>query len=103
MQNTTPQGAPTRFEVGVACAVAVPLGIAAFVLVGMATPMLTPFAGFGLLVLGPALLNVAAVGGGWLVARGGWPAKGLGLGLLTGWAVLAIWSSGMGVGLGVLG
>ncbi|MFC4852308.1 hypothetical protein [Actinophytocola glycyrrhizae] len=100
MRNTLPRGAPTRFEVVVACAVSVPLGMAALVVLGMAMLVVVP--GPAVLVVAPVVLDVAAVGGGWLVARGGLPAKGFGAGVLTGWALLALLSAGASAGLGIL-
>ena len=101
MRITTGQNTagPTRFEVVVACVVSVPLGIAAVIVLGMVTLTLSPVAGAALLVVIPVVLAVA---GGWLVARGGRPAKGFGTGVLTGWAALALLSAGASAGLGVL-
>lgn len=102
MQDTMSDRPPTRLEVGVACAVSVPLGVAAIFVLGMATLVLVPGAGVVTLIGIAVVLDVAAVGGGWLIARGGVPAKGFGAGVVAGWGLLALWSGGISAGAGIL-
>ena len=98
-QDTPPDAVqPSRFEVGVAVAVAAAFGILTSVLVGMVVIAVTVWI---LPSLGPALLGAAALAGMWLMARGGRSAKGFGLGLLIGWALLAVWTSGASVGFDI--
>ncbi|MFI7672731.1 hypothetical protein [Actinophytocola sp. NPDC049390] len=100
MQNRPMPASPTRFDVGVACAVSVPFGIAALFLVGLVAFFLLPVTGPAMLVVVPALLYVAAAAGVWLLVRGSLASKGFGAGVLTGWVLFAIWSSGLSTGFG---
>jgi hypothetical protein len=100
--DTTSDRPPTRLEVGVACAVSVPFGVAAILVLGMATLVLVPGAGDVTLIGIAVVLDAAAVGGGWLIARGRWPVKGFGAGVVVGWGLLALWSGGISAGAGVL-
>lgn len=101
MQNRLQHAEATRLEVAVACAVSVPLGIAALIITGMAAVVVVPVTGFAVLVAIPVLLYLAAAGGAWLLVRGELPAKGFGAGVLIGWVLVALWSSGASTGLGV--
>jgi hypothetical protein len=71
-------------------------GVLAFFLVGAEvftwTVLFVP-------ALAPALLGVAALGGGWMAVRGRRSARGFGVGMLVGWGLLALWTSGMSVGI----
>jgi hypothetical protein len=96
VQDTT----PTKFEIAVATGVAVPLGAVAFLLVGMEVFAVSVFT---VPVLGPLVLAVAAIGGGWLAVRGRRAAKGFGAGAVLGWVSLALWTAGGSAGFGVPG
>jgi hypothetical protein len=89
----------SRFDTAVAVSVAAVLGTVGFFVVGMEvfvwTVLLVP-------VLAPVLVSVAALGGVWLVVRGDPSAKGFGGGMLVGWVLLALWTSGMSVGLSLV-
>jgi NO-binding membrane sensor protein with MHYT domain len=99
VQNRLPHAEPTRLEVAVACAVSVPLGIAALIITGMAAVVVVPVIGFTVAI--PVVLYLAAAGGAWLLVRGELPAKGFGAGVLIGWALVALWSAGASTGLGM--
>lgn len=101
MQNRPVPAAPPRFEVVVACVVSVPFGIAALFVAGLAAFVLLPFAGWAVLVVIPGLLYAAAAAGVWFLVRGRLAAKGFGAGVLIGWVLLAVWSSGVSTGFGV--
>lgn len=90
MDNST-----SRFDTTVAVSIAVVVGGVAFFLVGMEVLLYSLWI---VPVLGPVLLGVGALGGGWLVARGRPSAKGLGAGMVVGWVLLAFWSSGWSLG-----
>jgi hypothetical protein len=85
----------------VAYVVSVPFGIAAFFLVGVVALVFAPVAGSAVLVVIPALLYAAAAAGAWFLVRGGLAAKGFGAGVLIGWVLLAVWSSGLSTGFEV--
>lgn len=86
----------TRFDTVVATSMATVFGIIAFFLAGAEvftwTVLFVP-------ALAPALLGVAALGGVWLAVRGRRSAKGFGAGMVVGWVLLALWTSGMSVGV----
>jgi hypothetical protein len=84
-----------RFDAVVALVVAGAVGVLAFFLVGMEvllwTLLVVPY-------LGALLLWGTAAGALWLMLRGRASAKGFGGGMLVGWVLLALWSSGMSLG-----
>ncbi len=94
------QDRPTRLELGVAYAVSVPFGVAALFLFGVVALAFAPVAGSAVLVVIPALLYAAASAGVWFLVRGTLAAKGFGAGVLLGWVLLAVWSSGLSTGFG---
>ncbi|XVV07510.1 hypothetical protein ACQPW3_19870 [Actinosynnema sp. CA-248983] len=90
---------PTRFEVAVARVLATVFGVLVFVLAGM---QVFGIALFIAPVAAPAVLFAAALGGGWLAVRGRPSLRAFGTGLVLGWALLAVWSSGSTLGLFLL-
>ena len=84
-----------RFDVVVGVGVAVAFGVLGFFLVGMEV---LAYSLWLVPVLGPLSLGVGAIGGVWLIARGGPSKKGFGVGMLVGWVLLAVWSGGLSVG-----
>ncbi|HEX6359878.1 hypothetical protein [Actinophytocola sp.] len=87
---------PSRFDDVVAVSVAVVCGGLAFFLVGM---QVFAYSVWVALWLGPLLLGVGVVGGVLMVVRGRRSARGFGVGMVVGWVLLALWTSGMSVGL----
>ena len=80
-----------RFDTAVAVTVAAVFGVVAFFLVGMEVFVWTVlFVSW----LAPVVLAVGALGGGWLVVRGGPSAKGFGAGMVVGWVLLGLWTGG---------
>lgn len=100
MQNRPMPAPPPRYEVLVACAVSVPFGIASLFVAGLVALVALPMTAVAMLVALPALLYAAAAAGVWFLVRGGLPAKGFGAGVLVGWVLLAVWSSGLSTGFG---
>jgi hypothetical protein len=90
------RGELSRFDDVVAVSMAVVLGVAAFFLVGMEVFAYALWVGYW---LGPLLLGVGALGGVLMVVRGRRSARGFGAGMVVGWVLLALWTSGMSVGL----
>jgi hypothetical protein len=86
---------PTSFDHVVAVGMAGVFGVIAFFLVGMEVFAVTVWVAVW---LGPVLVWAGAVGGLLMVVRGRRSARGFGSGMLVGWGLLALWTSGMSVG-----
>ncbi len=100
MQHRPMPAPPTAFEVGVATAVSVPFGIVSLFVGGLVAFVALPMTEAAMLVVLPALLYAAAAAGVWFLVRGRLAAKGFGAGVLIGWVLLAVWSSGLSTGFG---
>ncbi|MEU6148973.1 hypothetical protein ABZ816_03140 [Actinosynnema sp. NPDC047251] len=103
MRDDPPTAEPTRFEVGVAVVIAACFGVfvsavAGFEVFAIALFML-PVVGYA---LGAALLLAMALTGAWCAVRGRRSWRGFGVGLVVGWVLLAVWTSGLTLGIAPL-
>jgi hypothetical protein len=98
--NRRPQGPPpdgrSRLDAVVAGATATVFGVLAMVLAGATVFVSTVLVAPGLAPVPPA---AGALAGVWLAARRTGSARGFGVGLVTGWVLLALWTSGASLGL----